>query len=64
MPDHAPSSNRVIETDLPNRLDRLPWSGWHTRIVTALGTSWILDGLEVTLVGSLSGICRASPGCT
>lgn len=51
-----------IQTDIPARLDRLPWSSWHTRIITALGTSWILDGLEVTLVGSLSGILESKEG--
>ena len=39
--------NRRIETDIPMRLDRLPWSRWHSRIIIALGTSWLLDGLEV-----------------
>ena len=43
-----------IETDVPARLDRLPWSGWHRRIIIALGTSWMLDGLQVTLAGSLA----------
>src|SRR4051812_46077902 len=42
-----------IRTDIPARLDRLPWSGWHWRVVIALGVSWLLDGLEVTVVGSL-----------
>lgn len=51
-----------IETDVPQRLDRLPWSKWHTRIITALGTSWLLDGLEVTLVGSLSGVLESRHG--
>jgi MFS family permease len=46
----------VIETDLPSRLDRLPWSGWHWRVVIALGITWILDGLEVTIVGSLASV--------
>lgn len=40
----------------------LPWSSWHVRIITALGTSWLLDGLEVTLVGSLSGIPESRSG--
>ncbi len=53
---------RTIETDLPARMDRLPWASWHTRIITALGTSWLLDGLEVTLVGSLSGILESKDG--
>lgn len=52
----------VIETDVPQRLDRLPWSRWHWLIITALGTSWLLDGLEVTLVGSLSGILESGAG--
>jgi MFS family permease len=54
--------NREIETDVPERLDRLPWSRWHVRILVALGTSWLLDGLEVTLVGSLSGILESRAG--
>jgi MFS family permease len=43
----------TISTDIPARLDRLPWSAWHWRVVIALGVSWLLDGLEVTVVGSL-----------
>ncbi len=46
----------MIETDVPARMDRLPWSGWHRKIIVALGTSWMLDGLQVTLAGSLAGI--------
>jgi MFS family permease len=53
---------RTIESDVPARLDRLPWSAWHMRIISALGTSWILDGLEVTLVGSLSGVLQSKDG--
>jgi MFS family permease len=52
---------RVIETDIPARLDALRWSGFHTRIVVALGVTWILDGLEVTLAGALSGALKESP---
>lgn len=47
---------RVIATNIPERLDRLPWSRWHWLIVTALGVTWVLDGLEVTLAGALGGI--------
>jgi len=43
----------AIRTDIPARLDRLPWSAWHWRVVIALGVSWLLDGLEVTVVGSI-----------
>src|SRR5512134_2890853 len=43
----------TLTSTLPARLDRLPWSRWHWRVVTALGITWILDGLEVTVVGSL-----------
>jgi MFS family permease len=52
---------RVIETDIPSRLDSLHWSGFHTRVVLALGITWILDGLEVTLAGALSGALKESP---
>lgn len=51
----------VIETDIPSRLDALRWSGFHTRVVLALGITWILDGLEVTLAGALSGALKESP---
>jgi MFS family permease len=43
----------TMRSDIPARLDRLPWSAWHWRVVIALGVSWLLDGLEVTVVGSL-----------
>jgi MFS family permease len=43
-----------ITTDIPARLDRLPWVRWHWLIVIGLGTVWILDGLEVTIVGSIA----------
>src|SRR5579859_3083814 len=45
----------VIETDIPHRLDCLPFGGFHLLVIVALGVTWILDGLEVTLAGSLSG---------
>jgi MFS family permease len=44
----------TITTDIPARLDRLPWSRFHWLVVIGLGTVWILDGLEVTIVGSMS----------
>jgi MFS family permease len=43
-------------SDIPGRLDRLPWSGWHWRVVMALGIAWVLDGLEVTLIGSIGSV--------
>jgi MFS family permease len=51
----AASPTSPIESDIPARLDRLPWSKWHWLIVIGLGTVWILDGLEVTIVGSIAG---------
>src|SRR6188472_3843927 len=51
----------IIETDIPARLDRLPWSRFHTLVVMALGITWILDGLEVTLAGTVAGALKASP---
>ncbi len=44
----------TIETNIPARLDRLPWARWHWLVVVGLGTVWILDGLEVTIVGSIA----------
>jgi MFS family permease len=49
-------------TDIPARLDRLPWSRFHWLILAALGITWILDGLEVTIVGSLSGALQSRAG--
>jgi MFS family permease len=46
---------RTIETDIPARMDRLPWSRWHWMVVIGLGTVWILDGLAVTIVGAIGG---------
>src|SRR5258708_5893059 len=51
----------VIGSDIAARLDRLPWDRFHTRVVMALGITWILDGLEVTLAGALGGALKASP---
>jgi MFS family permease len=56
-----PASTAVIETDIPARLDRLPWTRFHTLVVVALGITWILDGLEVTLAGSIAGALQESP---
>jgi MFS family permease len=53
---------RTITTDVPARLDRLPWSRWHWMIVVGLGTVWILDGLEVTIVGNLSDALKGPDG--
>jgi len=47
-----------IETNIPARLDRLPWSRWHVMVVVALGITWLLDGLETNLAGSLAGILK------
>jgi MFS family permease len=51
----------IVESDIPARLDRLPWGRFHTLVVAALGVTWILDGLEVTLAGSLAGALKDSP---
>jgi hypothetical protein len=45
---------RTIETNIPVRMDRLPWPRWHWLIVSGLGAVWILDGLEVTIVGTIA----------
>ncbi len=56
----APPSQSAnwVETQVPERLDRLPWSRWHWLVVTALGVTWILDGLEVTLAGALAATLK------
>src|ERR1700728_3556336 len=52
----------VIETDIPARLDALPFGRFHLLVIVALGITWILDGLEVTLAGALSGELMQSSG--
>src|SRR5215475_4561205 len=51
----------IFETDIPGRLDRLAWGRWHSLVVVSLGITWILDGLEVTIVGAISGVLQ-EPG--
>jgi MFS family permease len=46
----------AVESRIPSRMDRLPWARWHWLVVAALGITWILDGLEVTIVGNIAGI--------
>jgi hypothetical protein len=48
------ATGEAIETMVPRRLDRLPWSRWHWLVVVGLGITWILDGFEVTLVGAIA----------
>jgi MFS family permease len=50
------ADGEMIESYVPERLDRMPWSSWHWLIVVSLGATWILDGLEVTLAGAVGGI--------
>ena len=47
--------DRPVISDIPARLDRLPWGRFHWLVVTALGITWILDGLEVTIAGAVAG---------
>jgi MFS family permease len=52
--------SEVVRTCIPARLDRLPWSRWHWLIVCGLGITWVLDGLEVTLAGTIGGVLKTS----
>lgn len=52
MTDHH--TTEKFRTRIPARMDRLPWSRWHWLVVTALGITWVIDGLEVTLIGAVS----------
>ncbi len=57
----ANTALNVVESKVAARLDRLPWGRFHTLVVFALGITWILDGLEVTLAGSVAGALKESP---
>jgi MFS family permease len=48
----------IIVSNVPARLDRLPWSRWHWLVVIALGITWVLDGLEVTLAGAVGAVLK------
>jgi MFS family permease len=56
---HPPGS--IVATHVPARLDALPWGRFHTLVIAALGITWILDGLEVTLAGAVASALKASP---
>ena len=60
-PPSPETETPTTRTDVPARLDRLPWSAFHRLVVTALGITWILDGLEVTLAGSVAAALQTSP---
>ena len=57
-----PETEGVIKTDIPNRIDRLPWARWHWLVIFALGTVWVLDGLEVTIKGAVGASLKDSIG--
>jgi MFS family permease len=52
----GPSSSGSLRSLIPARIDRLPWSPFHTRLVVALGVAWILDGLEITVASSVADL--------
>lgn len=54
------AKSNVIETTIPERLDRLPFGRFHILVIAALGITWILDGLEVTVVGAIAGALKDS----
>jgi MFS family permease len=60
-PGRGMAPGTIVDTDIPARLDRLPWGRFHTLVVVALGVTWILDGLEVTLVAAVAGALKQSP---
>lgn len=59
-PERVPMGE-VVDTDIAGRLDRLPWGRFHVLVIVALGITWVLDGLEVTLAGALVGALRNPP---
>ncbi|WP_165067826.1 MFS transporter [Paludisphaera rhizosphaerae] len=57
----SPTTSESFRTQVPARMDRLPWSRWHWLVIAALGVTWIIDGLEVTLIGSFGAVLE-DPG--
>jgi MFS family permease len=58
--ERAGNVQPALVTDIPARLDRLPWSRFHVLVVVALGITWILDGLEVTIVGAIGPVLQST----
>src|SRR5215467_8073067 len=58
LPHVELGKSAAIKTDVPARMDALPWSRWHVMVVIALGVTWVLDGLEVTLSGAVGNALR------
>jgi MFS family permease len=54
------ASGQVVRSRVPARIDRLPWSPFHTRLVIALGVAWVLDGLEITIASAVAGVLGTS----
>jgi MFS family permease len=54
-----PEIENAVQTDIPARLDGLPWSRFHLLVVISLGITWMLDGLEVTIVAAMGGVLQA-----
>ena len=55
------ASSHPIRSLIPARIDRLPWSKFHTRLVIALGVAWVLDGLEITIAANVGPVTRFAP---
>jgi MFS family permease len=53
-----PNVEQDFKTDIPARMDRLPWSRWHWLVITALGITWIIDGLEVTMIAAIGAVLQ------
>ena len=60
MPAPVPATTPVVIRSLvPARMDRLPWSRFHTRVVVALGVTWVLDGLEITIASLIGPVLKS-----
>jgi MFS family permease len=60
--NHRRVPTRIVTSQIPFRLDRLPWSAWHWAVVLGLGITWVLDGLEVTIVGNIAPTLKSAAG--
>ena len=58
----ASITQQTVQTKIPARMDRLPWSRWHWLVVVSLGTVWVLDGLEVTIKGTVGPAIKETLG--
>jgi hypothetical protein len=64
MSSRGATGSQTVRSLVPARLDRLPWTRFHWRVILGLGAAWVLDGLEITIVASVGTVLQHRATCT